>query len=154
LKKKNKAIKNESSKIFIISIIAILAVALIGINLDRLTGKATSDIYPPFNPVTTVSINLNDKFINAGEYVHVNVNPGPKCSNRIVSFYDDEGNRRATAQPRASDFGSNRKLCNPFTVRFKTRADWKPSTEESGIFFAKAFDYGREEFISATFTIN
>lgn len=144
----------KESKIFIISIVAILAVALIGINLDRLTGKAASDIYPPFSSKTTISLPANEKFINAGEYININVNPGPKCTNRIVGIYDDAEFRRATAQPASNRFGSNKRLCDPFIVRFKTYAAWKPADDESGVFFVKVFDYDTEDYITTTFTIN
>ena len=148
-----KSAKKES-KIFVVSLVAILAVALIGINLDKLTGRASSDIYPPFNSKTTISIPTNEKFMNAGEYLNIQVNPGPKCANRIVGFYDDAQFRRATAQPAASQFGSNKKLCSPFNVRFKTYSDWKPSSDESGIFFIKVFDYDLEDYVTTTFTLN
>ena len=148
-----KDVKKESS-IFIVSIVAILAVALIGINLDKITGKASQDIYPSFSPTTTVSIPVNDKFINAGEYININVNPGPKCVNRIVGIYDDNGFRRATVQPTEGQFGSYRKLCTPFSVRFKTYSEWRPSDDDTGIFFVKVFDYQSENFESTTFTLN
>ncbi|MAF51276.1 MAG: hypothetical protein CMH64_04265 [Nanoarchaeota archaeon] len=147
-----KSAKKES-KIFVVSIVAILAVALIGINLDKLTGKASSDLYPPFNPRTTVSLSAADKFINAGEYINIDVNPGPKCANRIVGIYDDAEFRRATVQP-AGQFSSNKKLCSPFSVRFKTYAEWKPGNDNSGIFFVKVFDYDLEDYVTTTFTIN
>tara|TARA_Y100000034_G_scaffold65941_1_gene79615 strand:- start:1864 stop:2316 length:453 start_codon:yes stop_codon:yes gene_type:complete len=148
-----KSAKKESN-IFVVSLVAILVVALIGINLDKLTGKASSDIYPSFSPKTTITLSTNDRFVNAGDYVTVSVNPGPKCVNRIVGFYDDADFRRATAQPISAQFGSNKKLCNSFDVRFKTYAEWKPAEDETGVFFAKVFDYETEDFISTTFTIN
>lgn len=143
--------KNKESKIFVVSLLAILIIALVGINLDKLTGKAT---YPAFNTQTTVSVPMDDKFINAGEYVHVTVNPGSKCVNRIIGFYDELDTRRATAQPSSGQYGSQRKLCNPFTVKFKTYASWKPSETETGIYFIKVFDYEKEDYVSTTFTIN
>ncbi|MBU2639595.1 MAG: hypothetical protein KKG75_02690 [Nanoarchaeota archaeon] len=146
-----KDLKKESH-IFVFSLIAIIIVALIGVNLDKLTGKASA--YPSFNQKTTLSLPMNEKFINAGEYIHVTVNPGPNCVNRIISIYDDAGFRRATAQPSAAEFGSNRKLCNSFVVKFKTYADWKPSADETGIFFVKVFDYQSEDYVSTTFTLN
>lgn len=149
--KQQKTSTKKESKIFIISLIAILAIALVGINLDKLTGKAT---YPSFNAQTTISLPMNEKFINAGEYLHITVNPGPKCVNRIIGIYDDADFRRATVQPAASQFGSNNKLCNTFTVKFKTYADWAPENDETGIFFIKVFDYQSEKFVSTTFTIN
>lgn len=151
MKKVSKNSGNHKANVFVISVVAILAIALIGLNMDRLTGSATN--IPPFQPKTTISLPLNEKFISAGEYVHISVNPGPKCVNRIVGIYDDKDFRRATVQPSSSDFGSNKKLCNPFTVNFKTYAAWKPSEEESGIFFAKAFDYETESYVSTTFTL-
>ena len=144
---------SKESNIFIISLVAIIVVALIGINLDRITGKASQDLYPNFNQQTVISIPMNEKFINAGEDVHVTVNPGSKCVNRILSIYDDAQFRRATVQPAASQFGSNKKLCNPFTVKFKTYSSWKPSEDETGIFFIKVFDYHSEDFVSTTVTI-
>ena len=142
----------KESKIFIISLVAILLIALIGINLDKLTGNAST--YPSFNVKTAVSIPMNEKFINAGEYIHITVNPGPKCVNRIIGIYDDADFRRATTQPKTSQFGSYKKLFTPFNVKFKTYANWAPNEDETGIFFVKVFDYETENYISTTFTIN
>ena len=142
----------KESNIFVFSLIAIVIVALIGVNLDKLTGKASS--YPSFNPKTTISLPMNEKFISAGDYIHLTVNPGPNCVNRIVSIYDDADFRRATVQPAASQYGSNKKLCTPFVVSFKTYADWKPAADETGLFFIKVFDYQSEDYVSTTFTIN
>ena len=112
------------------------------------------DIYPSFNQQTTVSLPINDKFINAGEYINININPGTDCVNRIVGIYDDSGFRRATVQPPSSQYGSNKKICQQATVRFKTYPAWAPSDEDSRIFFIKVFDYGAEDYVSTTFTIN
>ena len=151
MKKVSKKSGKHEANVFVISIVAILAVALIGLNMDKLTGSVTN--IPPFESKTIISVPLNEKFISAGEYIHINVNPGPKCVNRIVGIYDDKDFRRATVQPTYSDFGSNKKLCNQFTVNFKTYSAWKPSEEDSGIFFAKVFDYETESFVSTTFTL-
>lgn len=151
MKKLSKQSVKHQSGVFIISLVAIIAIALIGVNLDKITGKA-SDI-PPFSPKTTVTIPLSEKFINAGDYININVNPGPKCVNRIVGIYDDADFRRATVQPSSLQFGSNKKLCNPFTVRFKTYSEWKPDDDESGVFFVKVLDYETEEYVTTTFTL-
>lgn len=153
LKKDSKKSAKHEANVFVISIVAILAIALIGINLDQLTGKAATSI-PSFTPKTTISIPMNEKFINAGEYIHISVNPGPKCVNRMVGIYDEDDFRDATVQPSSAEFGSNRKLCNPFTVRFKTYGNWIPKEDESGIHFVKVFDYETEDFVTTTFTIN
>ena len=144
------SVKHQSG-IFVISLVAIVAIALKGVNLDKITGKA-SDI-PPFSPKTTVTIPLSEKFISAGDYLNINVNPGPKCVNRIVGVYDDADTRRATAQPSSAQAGSNKKLCNPFSVKFKTYSEWKPDDDESGVFFVKVFDYETEDYITTTFTL-
>ncbi len=151
MKKVSKNSGKHEAKVFVISIVAILAIALIGINIDKITGQATN--VPSFSQKTTISIPLNEKFINAGDYIHISVNPGPKCVNRILGIYDENEFRRATVQPSSAEFGSNKKLCNPFTLRFKTYAEWTPNEDESGIFFVKAFDYETEGFITTTFTI-
>jgi len=150
LKKSKKSVKHEAN-VFVISIIAILAIALIGINIDKITGNATN--VPSFSQKTTISIPLNEKFINAGDYIHMSITPGPKCVNRIVGVYDEYEFRRATVQPSSAEFGSNKKLCNPFTVKFKTYSEWTPNEDESGIFFVKVFDYETEGFVTTTFTI-
>ena len=148
-----KEVPNKHSKIFIIALVSIALIALIGINLNNLTGEASKNIYPSFNQETAISIPADDKFISAGDYIHITVNPGYKCVNRIISIYDDAGFRRATVQPAASQFSSSKKLCQPFTVNFKTYADWKPSDDETGIFFIKVFDYQAEDYVSTIFTI-
>lgn len=151
MKKISKNSGKHQANVFVISIVAILAITLIGVNIDKITGQATN--VPSFSQKTTISIPLNEKFINAGDYIHINVNPGPKCVNRIVGIYDENEFRRATVQPSSSEFGSNKKLCNPFTVRFKTYAEWTTKEEDSGIFFVKVFDYEAEDFVTTTFTI-
>jgi hypothetical protein len=145
-----KSAKKESH-ILVISLLGVIAVAIIGLNLDNLTGNAS---FSTFNSRTSVSLPLNDKFVNAGEYINIKVNPGPKCVNRIVGIYDENDRRKATAQPSSGEFGSNKKMCSPFTIRFKTYPNWKSTADETGIHFVKVFDYETEDFISTTFTIN
>ncbi len=138
-----KAVKKDNSIIFVFSIIALFIVALVGFNLDNMTTATIRN--------TKTTVDIVPKFVNAGQYVTVNVNPGRECVNSVVGFYDDSNLRRATAR---TELGSYRKVCQPFTVRYKTSPDWKPNEDESGVFFVKVFDYEKEDHITTAFTVN
>ncbi|MEK6952607.1 MAG: hypothetical protein AABX29_06340 [Nanoarchaeota archaeon] len=135
--------KKDSGVIFVFSVLALFVVALIGFNFENATTGAIRG--------TKTTIEVTPKFLNAGQYVTVNVNPGKGCANSVVGFYDDSGLRRATAK---TEIGSPKKVCQLFTVRYKTSPDWKPGDDESGVFIAKVFDYDKEDYISGAFTIN
>jgi len=135
--------KKDNSVIFVFSIIALFIVALVGFNFENVTTGAIRN--------TKTTVDVVPKFLDAGEYVTVNVNPGRDCVNSVVGFYDESGLRRATVR---TEVGSPRKVCQQFTVRYKTSPTWKPNEEESGVFIVKVFDYGKEDYISTAFTIN
>ena len=135
--------KKDNSVIFVFSIIALFIVALVGFNFENVTTGAIRN--------TKTTVDVAPKFLDAGEYVTVNVNPGRDCVNSVVGFYDESGLRRATVR---TEVGSPRKVCQQFTVRYKTSPTWKPNEEESGVFIVKVFDYGKEDYISTAFTIN
>ena len=143
---KKKAInsgKKDSSIIFVFSILALFIVALVGFNFENMTSGAIRN--------TKTTVDVFPKFLNAGQYVTVNVNPGTGCVNSIVGFHDDNGLRRATAR---TEVGSPKKVCQPFSVRYTTSPTWKPNEDESGVFFVKVFDYDKEEHITTAFTVN
>lgn len=127
---------------FVFSILALFVVALIGFNLEGITSGTILN--------TRTSVDVTPEFLNAGQYVTVNVNPGRKCVNSVVGLYDDSDLRRATVR---TEKGSYRKVCQPFTVRYKTSPDWKPGQDESGLFFVKVFDYDKEDYVVKTFTV-
>ena len=135
--------KKDNSVIFVFSIIALFIVALIGFNFEGMTTGAIRN--------TKTTVDVVPKFLDAGQYVTVNVNPGRECVNSVVGFYDESGLRRATVR---TEVGSPRKVCQQFTVRYKTSPTWKPNEEESGVFIVKVFDYGKEDYVSTAFTIN
>ena len=135
--------KKDNSVIFVFSIIALFIVALVGFNFENVTTGAIRN--------TKTTVDVVPKFLDAGEYVTVNVNPGRDCVNSVVGFYDESGLRRATVR---TEVGSPRKVCQQFTVRYKTSPTWKPNEEEYGVFIVKVFDYGKEDYISTAFTIN
>src|SRR3989338_1038760 len=126
--------KKDNSVIFVFSIIALFIVALVGFNFENVTTGAIRN--------TKTTVDVVPKFLDAGEYVTVNVNPGRDCVNSVVGFYDESGLRRATVR---TEVGSPRKVCQQFTVRYKTSPTWKPNEEESGVFIVKVFDYGKED---------
>ena len=134
--------KKESNTL-IISIMLILVIALVGFNFENMTAGAIR-----FGRTT---VDVSPKFITAGEYINIRVNPGRGCVNRMIGIYDDSELRRETVQPSGT---SKMKMCDPFTARYKTRSDWRPDIDESGLFFVKVFDYGKEEYIKTSFTIN
>lgn len=136
-----KALKRDNSLIFLFTIIALFIVALVGFNFESMTSGMFW---------SRASLEISPKFINAGEYIEIKVIPGKGCVNRYVGIYDDSELRRETAKPPGT---SKLKVCEPFTINYKTRADWKPGEDESGIFFIKVFDYGKEEYIKSAFTI-
>ncbi|MBS3151277.1 hypothetical protein J4443_02770 [Candidatus Woesearchaeota archaeon] len=138
-------IKRDNSLIFVFSILALFIVALVGFNLESITSGTIK------NTRTTTTVEVFPKFLNAGQYVTLNVNPGVGCVNSVIGFYDDSGLRRATAR---TEVGSPKKVCQPFAVRYKTSPTWKPNEDESGVFFAKVFDYNKEDYITTAFTIN
>ena len=142
-KSEARAGKKDNSVIFVFSIIALFIVALVGFNFENVTTGAIRN--------TKTTVDVVPKFLDAGEYVTVNVNPGRDCVNSVVGFYDESGLRRATVR---TEVGSPRKVCQQFTVRYKTSPTWKPNEEESGVFIVKVFDYGKEDYISTAFTIN
>tara|TARA_Y100000034_G_C6761215_1_gene339051 strand:+ start:247 stop:672 length:426 start_codon:yes stop_codon:yes gene_type:complete len=135
--------KKDNSIIFLFTVVSLFVIALIGFNFEGMTagairfGKASVDVSP--------------KFINAGDYININVNPGRGCVNRRVGIYSESDLRRETVQPSGT---SKLKMCEPFTARYKTRADWTPKEDESGIFFVKVFDYGQEKYVKVAFTVN
>ncbi|MBI2507676.1 hypothetical protein HYV89_01875 [Candidatus Woesearchaeota archaeon] len=138
-----RAERKDKGVIFVFSIIALFIVALVGFNLENVTAGAIRS--------TKTTVDVSPKFLNAGEYVTVTVNPGKYCVNSVVGFYDDSGLRRATAR---TEIGSPKKVCQQFSVKYKTSSDWKPDEEESGVFLVKVFDYGKEDYITTAFTIN
>ncbi len=135
--------KRDNSTIFVFSILALFIVALVGFNFESVTSGAIRN--------TKTTVDVSPKFVNAGQYVMVNVNPGNGCVNSVVGFYDDSGLRRATAK---TEIGSPKKVCQQFTVRYKTSPSWKPGDDESGVFVVKVFDYGKEDYVTTAFTIN
>jgi len=137
-----KAKKRDNRIIFVFSLITLFIVALVGFNIDNVTTGAVIN--------TKTSVEVTPKFLNAGQYVTVNVIPGKGCVNGIVGFYDDSDLRRATVKTEVG----GRRVCQAFSVRYKTSPDWKPNDEQSGIFFVKVFDYDKENYITRSFTIN
>ena len=135
--------KRDNSIIFVFSLLALFIVALVGFNFENMTSGAIRN--------TKTSVEVTPKFLNAGQYVTVNVNPGRGCVNSVVGFYDDSGLRRATAR---TEIGSPKKVCQAFSVRYKTSPDWKPGDDESGILIVKVFDYDKENYVTTAFTIN
>lgn len=135
--------KKDNSIIFVFSILALFIVALVGFNFESMTTGAIRN--------TKTSVDVTPKFLNAGQYVTVSVKPGKDCVNSVVGFYDDSGLRRATVK---TEVGSPKKVCQRFSVRYKTSPDWTPNDDESGVFMVKVFDYGKEDYISTAFTIN
>ena len=135
--------KKDNGTILVFAVLALFIVALVGFNFENATTGAIRG--------TKTTIEVTPKFLNAGQYVTVNVNPGRGCVNSIVGFYDESGLRKATAR---TEIGSPKKVCQKFTVRYKTSPDWKPSEDGSGVFIAKVFDYDKEEYITSAFTIN
>ncbi|MAG45677.1 MAG: hypothetical protein CMH63_02825 [Nanoarchaeota archaeon] len=138
-----KSSKKDNSILFLFTIVALFVIALVGFNFENMTAGAIR-----FGRTT---IDVSPKFVNAGENINIQVNPGRGCVNRFIGIYDDSELRRATTQYRG---GTMRKVCEPFTARYKTMSSWMPQEDESGIFFVKVFDYGKEEFIKTSFTIN
>lgn len=135
--------KRDNSIIFVFSVVALFIVALIGFNLNNVTSSAIIN--------TKTSVEISPKFLNAGEYVNVNVKPGRGCVNGVVGFYDDSDFRRATVR---TEVGSPKRVCQQFSVRYKTSPEWIPKEDESGIFFVKVFDYEKESYVIKSFTIN
>jgi len=134
--------KKDNSIIFITTIIALFIVAVVGFNIEEISGQVVS--------FGKTSISVNPKIINAGDRIEISVVPGKGCVNRWVGIYDDSDLRKATAQYRGT---SNSVLCKPFTASYQTSTSWKPKEDETGIFFVKVFDYDRNEFIKTAFTI-
>ena len=122
-----------------ISMVVVLIIALIGFNFGGITGQVTGS--------TTIKVTSE---LNAGEIITVEVTPSG-CVNNIIGVYDDGDLRRATFSSTIT--GRANKICKPFEASFKTYPDWKPSDEETGLFFIKIFDYDSERFISKPFTI-
>lgn len=139
----NNSGKKGNSIIFVVSILALFIVALVGFNFENMTSGAIRS--------TKTTVNVFPKFLNAGQYVTVNVNPGRECVNSVVGFYDDSGLRRATAK---TEVESPKKVCQAFSVRYKTSPSWQPGEDESGIFIVKVFDYEKENYVTSAFTIN
>ncbi len=135
--------RKDNAIIFVFSVLALFVVALVGFNFENVTTGAIRN--------TKTSVEVFPKFLNAGEYVTVNVVPGKECVNSVVGFYDDSGLRRATAR---TELGSPKKVCQKFSVRYKTSPDWKPNEDESGVIMVKIFDYGKEDYITTAFTMN
>lgn len=137
--------KKGNGIIFISSIIALFVISIIGFNYDSFSGMTAGAI-----KFGKASIEVNPKFIDAGDEITITVNPGRGCVNRAIGIYDESELRRATTQYRG---GTQIKVCEPFTARYTTSTSWKPGDDGSGVFFVKAFDYGTEKFIGAAFTI-
>ena len=135
--------KRDSSIIFVFSIISLFIVALVGFNFENVTTGAIRN--------TKTTVEVTPKFLNAGQYVNINVKPGKDCVNSIIGFYDENGLRRATAR---TEVGSPKKVCQQFSVRYKTNPDWKPKQDESGVFIVKVFDYGKKDYVTTAITIN
>lgn len=137
--------KKETTTL-IVSVIVILLIALVGFNIESITGypignvkiKTEIKIYP----------NSEDRAINAGEYINVEVFPGERCvDRRAYIVYTKGGGVRATLQPKGT---SKQKLCEPFTLSYKTHSSW---IESPGVYYVKVFDFGTKEFVKDTFTI-
>ena len=131
--------KKESNSL-IISMVVVLVIALIGFNFEGITGQVTG----------STIIKVNPSELNAGEIITVEVTPSG-CVNNVIGVYDDSNLRRATFS--SSITGRANKICKPFEASFKTYPSWKPTEEETGLFFLKIFDYDSEIFISKPFTI-
>lgn len=136
--------KKESTTL-IISIVVILIIALVGFNFQNITGYPISSA----NIDTTTKIDVFPKAsINAGEYINVEVTPGSRCVDRRAYIeYTKGGGVRATIQPKGT---SKQKLCEPFTLTYKTQARW---AEDPGVYFVKVFDFGTKEFVRDIFVI-
>ena len=137
--------KKGNGVIFISAIIALFVISIIGFNYDSFGDLTAGAI-----KFGKTSIAVNPKFIDAGDEITIIINPGRGCVNRAIGIYDESNLRRATTQYRG---GTQIKVCEPFTARYKTSTSWKPGDGESGVFFVKTFDYGTEEFITTAFTI-
>lgn len=135
--------KKNNGVILLFTILALFMVAVLGFNFENTTASVVR-----FGRTT---IDVSPKFLDAGEYITVKVNPGRGCVNRMIGIYDDSELRRATTQFRG---GTYIKVCEPFTASYKTSADWMPNEGESGVFFVKVFDYGTESYVTAVFTID
>jgi hypothetical protein len=134
--------KKDNSVIFVFSVLALFVVALVGFNFESMTTGAILN--------SKTSVRITPEFVNAGQYVTVNVDPGRECVNSVVGFYDDSDSRKATV---TSKVGSYRKVCQAFSARYKTSPLWKPAEDESGLYFVKVFDYEKEDYITKTFTV-
>jgi|SRR3989338_1328241 len=135
--------KRDNSIIFVFSILALFIVALVGFNFDNVTTSTIRN--------TKTTLDVVPKFLNAGQYITISVSPGKECVNGVIGIYDDSGSRKATAK---TELGTYRKICQAFTIRYKTSPSWKPNEDESGIFFVKVFDYEKKDYVTSAFTIN
>jgi len=132
----------DHSIIFLTVVIALFIVAVVGFNMETISGQAIN--------LGRTTISVNPKIISAGDDIEISVNPGKGCVNRFIGIYDDSDLRKATTQYRG---GTQTVVCKPFTATYKTSTNWKPKEDENGIFFVKTFDYGKDEFVKTSFTI-
>lgn len=142
MKKEEKSFKN-SGLTLLVSVIVILIIAFIGFNLENITSYNISNIQ------TSTNIEVYPKTpIEAGEYINVEVFPGTKCVDRRAYIYYAAGTgAKATLQPAGT---SKQKLCDPFTLNYKTLSEWK---ENPGVYYVKVFDYGTKDFVKDIFVI-
>ena len=146
MKKEEKKDFKISGLTLLVSVVIILVIALIGFNLQNITSYNVSDIKTD----TTIRVypNSEEKSIIAGEYINVEVFPGSRCVDRRAYIdYTKGGGIKATLQPAGT---SLEKLCNPFTLTYKTLSEWE---ENPGVYYVKVFDFGTKDFVVDTFTI-
>lgn len=140
--KKEANIKREGLTI-LFSVAIIIVMVLIGFNLRNITSYNVSDIQ------TSTKIEVYPKTeIEAGNYINVEIFPGTKCVDRRAYIYYAAGTGvKATLQPAGT---SKQKLCEPFTLSYKTSAEW---SKDPGVYYVKVFDYGTKDFVKDIFVI-
>ncbi|MDD5253959.1 MAG: hypothetical protein PHG05_02530 [Candidatus Nanoarchaeia archaeon] len=127
--------QKTNSKTLIIGFLIIMVIALMVVLIGDFTGQEVN---------TKSLVTVEPKFINAGEYITINIKPSAEgilknyriCSGRSDLCHVDYPFKCGAY-----------KCTKPHEVKYKTSTSWE------GLYYVKVFDYQSETWIKSYFTV-
>ena len=127
----------DKKNIFI-AVVLLAVVVLVATNFERFTGQAVG-------VQETTTIEIENKYLESGEYVYATIFPGKKCADLDLELRNARGVRLAQFSDRS--IGRSR-YCDAITVHYKTGGSW-----EEGEYTIRAQDIATGEWAEDTFVI-
>jgi len=127
-----------NKKNIFIGVVLVVVVFLVATNFEKFTGRAVG-------VQEMTSIEVENKYLESGEYVYATIYPGKKCADLDIELRSPNGIRLAMFSDKS--YGNSR-YCDKITVHYKTGGGWI-----DGEYLIRVKDIATDEWAEDVFVI-